>query len=81
MTRFLFHVRIFAALALVGPQSVHAQLLQGTIDGNVTDPSQAAVAGATVTATNQDTSFTRDILTNSSGGYALPTLQQTRPGE
>src|SRR5580704_18086163 len=68
-----FTVGMLAALALLGSHSAHAQLLQGTIDGNVTDPSQAAVAGATVTATNQDTGFARDTLTNSAGGYSLPT--------
>jgi Carboxypeptidase regulatory-like domain len=70
----MFHVRMLAVLALLGPYSAYSQLLQGTIDGNVSDPSQAAVAGANVTATNQDTSFTRDTVTNSAGGYSLPTL-------
>ena len=74
MTRFGFHVRMLAAFALLGQHCASAQLLQGTIDGNVTDPSQAAIAGATVTATNQDTGFARDTLTNSAGGYSLPTL-------
>jgi hypothetical protein len=59
---------------LFGPGQARAQLLQGTIDGNVTDPTQAAVAGATVVVTNEQTNFTRDTLTNSSGGYTLPTL-------
>lgn len=70
----MFHVRMLAVLALLGPYSAYSQLLQGTIDGNVSDPSQAAVAGAKVTATNQDTSFTRDAVTNSAGSYSLPTL-------
>jgi hypothetical protein len=51
-----------------------AQLLQGTIDGNVTDPTQAAVVAARVTATEEQTNFTRDTTTNSAGGYTLPTL-------
>ena len=72
--RLCFSVGMLAAFALLGPPCARAQLLQGTIDGNVTDPSQAAIAGAAVTATNQDTSFARDTLTNSAGGYSLPTL-------
>jgi hypothetical protein len=51
-----------------------AQLLQGTINGNVTDSSQAAIAGATVTVTNTATTLTRDTTTNSLGDYTLPTL-------
>src|SRR5229473_2376742 len=70
----LWVTAVLAALNLLGPESARAQLLQGSIDGNVTDPSQAAVVDAKVTATNQDTSFTRDTLTNAAGGYSLPTL-------
>ena len=49
-------------------------MLQGTIDGNVTDVSQSAVVGAKVVATNQQTNFTRQTDTNSSGLYTIPTL-------
>ena len=70
----LWVTAVLAALNLLGPESARAQLLQGSIDGNVTDPSQAAVVDAKVTATNQDTSFTRETLTNTGGGYSLPTL-------
>src|ERR1700737_3292387 len=62
------------AMALLGPGPARAQLIQGTIDGNITDPSQAAVAGARVAATNEQTNFPRETLTNSAGGYTLPTL-------
>jgi hypothetical protein len=51
-----------------------AQLLQGTINGNVTDASQAALVGATVTVTNQGTTLSRETTTNSLGEYTLPTL-------
>src|SRR5258707_12151753 len=51
-----------------------AQLLQGTIDGNVSDPTHAAVAGAKVTATDEQTNAVREPATNSTGGYTLPTL-------
>jgi len=52
----------------------HAQLLQGSITGNITDTSAAAVAGAKVVATEQQTNFTRDTTTNAAGGYNLLTL-------
>ena len=63
-----------SALILVTPQRSRAQVLQGTIDGNVTDPSQAAIGGATVSVTNQGTALNRETTTNSLGEYTLPTL-------
>ncbi len=71
---------LFAAfLAVLGALTVwvepaQAQLLQGSITGNVTDASQAAVAGAKVVATEQTTNFTRDTTTNAAGAYSLPTM-------
>src|SRR5260370_39859459 len=65
---------IFVICALLWPHPPPDQLLQGTIDGNVVTPTQAAVAGARVVATSEQTNFTRDTITNSSGGYTLPTL-------
>jgi hypothetical protein len=58
---------------LTAPQS-RGQLLQGTIDGNVTDASQAAVVNAQVRATNQETNFSRETVTNNAGGYTLPNM-------
>ena len=54
--------------------SASAQVLQGTIDGNVTDTSGAAIPGATVTATNDQTGVVRSVETNAIGAYSLPTL-------
>ena len=53
---------------------LHAQVATGTILGNVTDSSGGAVPGATVTATNVDTQFARDTITDESGQYALRLL-------
>ncbi len=49
-----------------------AQKITGTILGTVTDPSGAAVAGATVTARNPATADVRTTTTSSSGTYAFP---------
>jgi len=46
-----------AALTLVAPDGAGRQLLQGTIDGNVMDSSQAAVPDAIVTAKDQQTNY------------------------
>ena len=80
MKRFFGSSGFFAAflavlaLSIVWMQPIQAQLLQGSITGNVTDASQAAVVDAKVVATEQTTNFTRDTTTNGSGTYNLPTM-------
>src|SRR5262245_616006 len=51
-----------------------AQVASGTILGGVNDSSGAAVPGATVTATNLDTQFSRSTTTDEAGQYALRLL-------
>ena len=63
------------ATIFVAPQRGSGQLLQGTLNGYVTDPSQAAVAGATVTVENEATNFTRSAVTNSRGEFTFVTLE------
>jgi hypothetical protein len=77
MTRVNFVVRCVAvviAFGVVAGSGARAQLLQGTIDGNVVDSSQAAVVGAKVVATSKQTNFTRETVTNSAGAYDLAGL-------
>jgi hypothetical protein len=52
-----------------------AQVLYGSIVGNVTDNSNAVVAGATVKITNKGTNQVRETLTNDSGGFTFTTVQ------
>jgi hypothetical protein len=49
-------------------------LLQGTIDGNVADPSHGSVADATVTVHNPATGVTRTTTTNTQGEFTIATL-------
>lgn len=51
-----------------------AQVATGMILGNVKDSQGAAVPGATVTATNQGTQYSRSATTDGSGQYTLPLL-------
>lgn len=51
-----------------------AQLLQGTINGNVSDPSGAVVVGARVIALDEATHFERDAVTSSMGVFTLPDM-------
>ena len=63
-----------APLSLALSVSVDAQVATGTILGNVKDNSGGAVPGASVTATNVDTQFSRTTTTDAEGQYALPLL-------
>ncbi len=58
--------------ALGGMQRVEAQTLYGSIVGEVTDATGAAVPGATVVITNKATGLTRQSSTNTAGGYSFP---------
>lgn len=65
-------VLVFAAAALVG------QTTNGSIQGEVSDPSGALVQGATVTGKNMDTGMTVFTKTTDAGIYALPNLPPGR---
>jgi carboxypeptidase family protein/TonB-dependent receptor-like protein len=65
---------LLACLSLV-PAAVRAQVLYGSIVGNVTDESGAATPGATVTITHRETGAARDTVTDSAGFYRFPNVQ------
>ena len=51
-----------------------AQDFRGTISGLVTDPSGAAVPGATVKATRAETNEATEVKTTGDGHYTIPYL-------
>src|ERR1700693_1066294 len=61
---------------------LYGSLMRGqglsTINGIVTDPSGAVVAGATITATEVDTSLARTTVSNQDGLYVISGLRPTR---
>ncbi|HET8965466.1 MAG TPA: carboxypeptidase-like regulatory domain-containing protein [Candidatus Acidoferrum sp.] len=66
---FLFAAFLALAVFLV-PHSLLAQTAStGTVEGVVTDPSAAAVVGASVTLTDAGTGASRSATTNDSGRY------------
>lgn len=76
-----FH-RVWAFLAAVGvcailiPGAMYAQtIVTGAINGVVTDPTGAAVAGATVTLTSTATNEVLTQKTGSDGSYHFPLLK------
>ena len=67
---------LLSMLALIVPfaPSLRGQLVSGSITGDVTDPSGAAVAGAEIQATNNATGVQLSTKSNSSGYFNLSNL-------
>ena len=63
-------VRCLATIAVL-TLSAFAQQITGNIRGSVVDPSSAAVQAASVSATQVETGFTRNAVTDRSGEYVL----------
>ncbi|NBO65647.1 MAG: carboxypeptidase regulatory-like domain-containing protein, partial [Acidobacteria bacterium] len=63
--------------ALVSVDLVGAQVLYGSLVGNVTDQAGAVVAGATVTITDKGTGQSREATTDAEGLY---TIKNVLPG-
>ncbi len=75
------------AMMLAVPQTGHAQVLYGSVVGHVTDQSGAAVPGAKITLTNQDTNISTQATSNASGDFTVSnivagtyTLQTSKQG-
>lgn len=64
----------FIALAISGVRQVYGQLPTATLLGTVTDEQAAVVVGASVTATNSDTGFSRTLMTQADGSYRFNAL-------
>jgi outer membrane receptor protein involved in Fe transport len=58
-------------VAVAAGPSLHAQSTTGTLLGTVMDSEGGVVAGATVTATQRDTGFTRSGTTDAAGAYSF----------
>jgi len=63
-------------LFVLGTFNAAAQNLYGTLTGNVTDATGAAVPSASVLVTNISTGFQRTVATSGEGIYLLQDLQQ-----
>ena len=61
-------------LLLCAAAATSAQLPTGTINGRVTDPGGAVVAGVQVAAVNQSTNASRETITNADGLYVFSDL-------
>ena len=75
MKRFICTLAYFL---LASTLSLHAQTTNGNIQGTITDPSGAAVGGASVTGQNMDTGLTIATVTTDAGLYSLANLPPGR---
>jgi hypothetical protein len=67
-------VAVLLSLALIVPSPARAQAVTGTLLGNVTDSSGAAVPGATVNAVEVQTNIKRTVTTSDAGFYIFASL-------
>lgn len=71
----LARVALFTMLLTASvPLEVAAQNVYGSLVGNVTDSSGAAIPGATVTATQTQTNLAREVVTSEAGAYSIPNI-------
>jgi outer membrane receptor for ferrienterochelin and colicin len=64
----------FAVFMLVAVPAAFAQQ-RGSISGKVVDSANLALPGATVTVTEQNTGFTRLVVSADTGAYSIPNLE------
>lgn len=77
--KFILVLGLAVLCALVLPGSLRAQsIISGDIAGTVTDPSGAAVPGATITITSKATGAMQTVTSNGAGSYRIPLL---KPGD
>src|SRR5439155_8759097 len=71
-----FRHGLLAVLIVVsGATTAGAQVLYGSIVGNVTDSTGGALPGAAVTITHEETRRTRETVTNAEGNYTFTAVQ------
>jgi len=74
VSRFFRCVGCVLVLLLAIPFAAHAQSYAGSVRGTVTDPTGAAVAGATVALRNLGTNESSTTTTTSLGAYSFPVV-------
>src|SRR5260370_32201391 len=62
-------------ILFVGPRTSQAQVLYGSLHGNVTDPKGAAVPGAKLDLVNASTGAAKNTTSDERGGYSFSDLQ------
>jgi len=73
-----FTLIALAGIALLGMQSLQAQLTTATLSGTVADTTGAVIPGVSVSVLQVETGTSRDAVTDDEGRYRVPLLD---PGE
>ena len=77
VSRRFTQILALSMLVFLSAGNLQAQSDRGTVTGEVTDPSGAAIPGVSVTATNVGTALGTMVISSSSGNFTIPLL---RPG-
>ena len=65
---------VLLAVLVSAAVNANAQALYGSLLGNVTDETGAALPGAAVNITQRETNLVREVVTNETGSYNVPNL-------
>ncbi|MGI4979599.1 MAG: carboxypeptidase regulatory-like domain-containing protein [Janthinobacterium lividum] len=75
MTSFSRSLALSAVMLYVAPMAFgQSQSINGTIRGQITDPSGAPVPSTAITVKNLDTGYVRELTADSEGRYVAPNL-------
>ena len=74
-TSLTMGILMLVLTGLLIPGAAYAQVLYGSLTGNVTDQKGAAVPGAKVEVTNTRTGLVKTVNTDERGGYDFSDLQ------
>ena len=74
MTRTHERIMLWGILCSFATLYAFAQTSTGSLAGRVVDPSGAAIPGAHIVITNQQTGFKRELITGADGDYATTAL-------
>src|SRR5438270_14035908 len=72
--RVLWGICLLTFLSAIGGKPACAQQATASVNGTVSDPSGAIVAGAKVTLRNLSTNVARTVKTNKDGEYVFPSM-------
>lgn len=65
------HAMLLTGVILLSALPAHSQVLYGSLVGDITDPTGAAIPGAQVTITNKENGLVREVSTEANGRYSL----------